>query len=363
MFRVVHVGDDDVRTAHEAPSLADVPTGGGWTWIDILEPTADELVEVATHFGLDRNSRDDLIEAQPPKLEMLDGYWVLVVHALAVDELATRTVELDVVVGDDWIVTVHAEPLRSIEHVAQRILRPSFGVDDARHLAVRLVEFVAERYLPILDDLDSQVLDLEDLAIVGDPKVLPEILALRRDIAVLRRVLGPQRRTLEVFERTEHHMTDRAGRDLSDAVDHHARLVDSLESAHQMLVSVLDTYRGAAAERMNEVMKVLTVISSIFLPLTLVAGIYGMNFESMPELEQPWGYPAALLGMAAVGIAMWLYFVRRGFIGGPKVRDLAGPARAAGRVGKGLATAALVPIKVTTRATSQLLNGSDDDGR
>ena len=239
--------------------------------------------------------------------------------------------EVDVVVGPTWVITAHAEPLPAIDAVAAQVLDPAFAVDDAHHLAIRVVEFVAERYLPVLDELDDQILDLEDLAVYGDPRVLPDIHALRRDIALLRRTLGPQRRVLE--------------------------------SLHQMVTSVLDTYRGAAAERMNEVMKVLTVISSIFLPLTLVAGIYGMNFEHMPELEQRWGYPVALAAMAAVGAAMWIYFVRRGFIGGPKIRDLARPAKAAGRVGRGLASAALLPIKVTTRATSQLLNGSDEPPR
>ncbi len=183
----------------------------------------------------------------------------------------------------------------------------------------------------------------------GDPTVLPDIHALRRDVALLRRMLGPQRRVLEVLNRKDVTMTERAGRDLSDALDHHTQLVDSLDSAHQMVATLLDTYRGAAAERMNEVMKVLTVVSSIFLPLTLVAGIYGMNFQYMPELERHYGYFASLVAMVVIAGGMWVYFVRRGFIGGPKMRDLARPAKAAGRVGRGLASAATLPLRVTTR--------------
>lgn len=351
MQRCVHVDSQ----GHRSVAALEEVIGGvdGWWWLDLTEPTDDELNDVARLLELDRVARDDLFETQFPKLEILDSHWLLVVHGLPVDSPSLHTVEMDILVGPNWIVTSHDEPLHSISHISERILRPAFGVDDQHHLAVRVVEFVGERYLPILDDLDSQILDLEDEAVDGDPNVLPDIHALRRDVALLRRVLGPQSRTLEVLARNGVDFSDRARRDLSDAIDHHARLVDSLESAHQMVVTVLDTYRGAAAERMNEVMKVLTVVSAIFLPLTLVAGIYGMNFTYMPELERRWGYFASLGLMATIGISMWIYFVRRGFIGGPKVRDLARPAKTAGRVGRGLASATTLPLRVTTKAATK----------
>jgi magnesium transporter len=141
--------------------------------------------------------------------------------------------------------------------------------------------------------------------------VLPDIHALRRDVALLRRVLGPQRRTLDVLARTGVDLTDRSRRDLSDAIDHHGRLVESLDAAHQMVSTVLDTYRGAAAERMNEVMKVLTVISTIFIPLTFIAGVYGMNFKHMPELDQSWAYPAAMGLMLSIALGMIIFFKRK----------------------------------------------------
>lgn len=369
MHRLVHIAADGTRTSHDVEqideaTLASTPLGqadGGWSWLDLTAPSDDELRAVAGRFELDRVSRDDLFESQTPKLEMLDGYWLIVVHALAPDIRAVRTVELDIVVGDDWIVSIHHEPLTSIDHVGERIQRAGFAADDPRHLAVRLVEFVGERYLPVLDDLDTQILDLEDEAVEGDPVVLPDIHALRRDVAVMRRMLGPQRRMLELLARSSAELSERAVRDLSDALDHHIRLVDSLDSAHQMVATVLDTYRGAASERMNEVMKVLTVISSIFLPLTLIAGIYGMNFTYMPELARRWGYFACLGAMAVIGITMWIYFVRRGFIGGPRMRDLARPAKAAGRVGRGLASAAVLPLRVTTKATRSALRSGETD--
>ncbi len=345
MHRSVHIAPDGTRTARNSDTLR--VYDDGWTWIDITDPDDGELTELSRLLRLDRVAREDLFEPQFPKFERLDEYWLLVMYGLAIDPLTVRTVELDFLVGSNWIVSVHDEPLQSIDHVFERIQRKAFRATGPSHLVARLAEFVGERYLPILDDLDGQVLDLEDIAVEGDPSVLPDIHALRRDIAVLRRVLGPQRRTLDVLARTMRELDDPTKRDLSDAIDHHTHMVDSLDSAHQMVATVLDTYRGAAAEKMNEVMKVLTVFSAIFMPLTLIAGIYGMNFENMPELQEPWAYGTVLAVMATIGASLWVYFVRRGFIGGPKLRDLARPAKAAERMGRGLASAAMVPLRVT----------------
>ncbi len=351
--RLIHVGADGVRRVVDPDRIDEVhPDRAGaktWIWLDLTAPTDDELNEVARRFSFDRVTRDDLVEDQFPKLERLEKHWMLVVHALAADAHAVRTVELDIIVGFGWIVTVHAEDLASIDHVFERVQRPNFAADDPRHLGARITEFVGERYLPLLDDLDAQILDLEDGAFVGDPTVLADLQALRRDISLLRRVLGPQRRVLEVLLRSEHGLDERARRDLNDAVDHHDRLVESLDTAHQMVSSVVDTYRGATAEKMNEVMKVLTVFTAIFMPLTLIAGVYGMNFQHMPELDEPWAYGTVLATMVVIAGGLWLYFVRRGFIGGPKISDLARPAKAAGRVGRGLASAAALPLRVTTR--------------
>ena len=356
MRRLVHIASDGTRTTDDPTRFGSFEDG--WTWLDLTAPDVDELRELGRRLELDRVARDDLVEPQFPKLELLGQQWLLVLHALASDDRRVRTVELKILVGDTWIVTVHDETLQSVDHVFERIQRAAFGVSGPRHLAVRIAEFVGERYLPILDDLDGQILDLEDEAVEGDPSVLPDIHALRRDVALLRRVLGPQRRTLDVLARTDVQLDDVSRRDLSDARDHHGRMVDSLDSSHQMVATVLDTYRGATAEKMNEVMKVLTVFSAIFMPLTLIAGIYGMNFEHMPELRRPWAYGAVLVAMAVIGAGLWIYFVRRGFIGGPKISDLARPAKAAGRVGRGLASAATLPLRVTPGRRAGNVGGS-----
>ena len=345
--RLFHVDASGRRS--ELPDHRIDEIEGGWFWLDLQAPTEARTHEIAERFELHRITREDLLEQQIPKFDDLDRYKVFVVHALAPDSDVLRTTEVDVVVGQDWIITVHAGAVRSIDVLAERIHRDDFTLDGPFHLACRLFELVGERYLPILDDVDTQVLDLEEGAVEGDPTVLPDIHALRRDLALLRRSLAPQRRMLELLTRSHGDSTDPAGRDLADALDHHVHMIESLDSAHQMVATLVDTYRSATAERLNEVMKVLTVFSAIFLPMTLVAGIYGMNFEHMPELDDRWAYPGALGLMVVIAIGLWLYFVRRGFIGGPKLRKLIKPARAVGRVGRGLASAAVQPVRAATR--------------
>lgn len=359
--RLVHVDSDGARVEVDIGELDQLE--GGWFWLDVFEPDIEHAQSLARRFELDRVTRDDLVEDQYPKFEELDRYRFFVVHALATDPRTVRTIEVDVVVGDRWVLTLHSERVPSIDTLLHRVLRPNFAVDGPFHLACRLFEFIGERYLPLLEELDVQMLDLEDAAVEGDPSVLPDTHAIRRDIAVLRRVLAPQRRMLQLVARSVAPDT-RAARDLSDAIDHHVDMMDSLDSAHGMVATLVDTYRGANAEQMNEVMKVLTVFSAIFLPMTLVAGIYGMNFHHMPELDERWGYGAALGLMATIGSGLWVYFVRRGFIGGPKLQDLTRPAKAAGRVGRGLASAATLPLRVAYRSNDSPLGRTRprDDG-
>jgi magnesium transporter len=341
----MHVASDGTRRR-----LADgdtIPTDG-WFWLDVTGQTAADAADLGERFDLDRLTVDDIGDGQLqfPKVDHLGHYLFVVTHSLATDATALRTVEVDHILGHRWLVTTHTEPLASIDAVWDRCAEHRFGMDGPDHLMARLIEFDGQRFLPILDALDIEILELEEVAIAGDPSVLTEVQALRRDVAVLRRVLSPQRNALLALVRDEDaRLSGVSRRELSDAFDHHMRLVESLDSAHLMLATVLDTYRGATAERMNEVMKVLTVFSAIVLPLTLIAGIYGMNFEHMPELAQEWAYPATLVAMAAIGVGLWLYFVRRGFIGGPKLRTIARPAAGAVRLGKGLAWVAALPVK------------------
>ncbi len=357
MERLLHVAADGTRTVGAEPSELGRLRQEGWVWLDVLDPTDDDISRLCEEFALDRQTRDDLgDEAQLPKVDDLETYVVLVTHGLAADDRELRTVEVDFVLGPGWLITVHDEPLTSIDHVFERVGHARFSADGPDHLLARIVEFSGERFLPLIDALDLRILDLEDHAIDGDPTILTDVQLLRREVATLRRVIGPQTSALLVASRLEE-LGNRARRELSDALDHHSRLIAHLDSAHGLLATVLDTYRASAAERMNETMQVLTVFSAIVLPLSLIAGIYGMNFANMPELDQPAAYFVVLGVMGALAVSLWLYFVRRGFIGRPRMTTI---TRGTTRVGRGLASTATVPVRAVGSAV-RTPSGSNDD--
>jgi magnesium transporter len=160
---------------------------------------------------------------------------------------------------------------------------------------------------------------------------------------VLRRVLGPQRDVLRQLAWSNSPVIgESARRSFSDVYDHHFRLVESLDAGRALLAAVLDTYRGAVAERTNEVMKVLTVFSAILLPLGLIAGLWGMNFSEIPASGWRWGFVALLGLMAVLATGLWVSFARRGFVGQPKLRDL--PKS----VGLGLIHIGAAPLRIVT---------------
>lgn len=359
MLRVLHQRPDDPAPVPvPADELAARRGAAGWLWVDVLAPRPDEVEWLGRAFGLDPLTLDDVASptVEFPKLDELDAYLFVVVHALAADAARIRTVELHACLGDGWLVTFHDDELPGLERVLERPPQrpPLAGPDD---LLARLLELTTRRYLPLLDELDLRIFDLEDHAVLGNPEVLPEVQALRRDAAVVRRVLGPQRSMLLGLARDERPLVgDWARRNFADAHDHVNRVVESLDAAHAMLATVLDTYRGAVAEDMNQAMKVLTTFSAIILPMSLVAGVYGMNFTWMPETEYRYGYFVVLSVMALGGAALWLYFARRGLIGRPRLGDVLRAATAAGgvgrRVGRGLAA-------VPGRASQSARRGRD----
>jgi magnesium transporter len=178
------------------------------------------------------------------------------------------------------------------------------------------------------------------------------VLALRRDSQLLGQVVAAQRDVFQLISVEELPGITRQGRRrIVHVYDDYSRLSRTLESAPLLLISILESFRGTVAERANEVMKVLTVFSAIVLPLSLIAGIYGMNFHHMPELLWKWGYLFALVLMAVVGVGLWIYFGRRGFIGGPRLRAVPG------LVGRGLVEF----VKITTKPATMLHDLVQDD--
>lgn len=348
MQRLFHKATADPRP-RERPSaeLDSSRSEDGWIWLDILGPTPDEMWELGRQFGLDPFSIEDVLDfALLPKVDDHDRYLFVVLHGVVVgDESRLKTTELDFFIGSDFLITVHQDPVVNVDWIAEQITSSdSLALDGPAALAAVLAESGVRRYLPLLDALEKRLDQLEDAALEGDPTVLGEAQALRRDVILLRRILGPQRDVLARLSQVGFEVLGQtARRNFADVYDHHFRLVESLDSARALLGSVLETYRGAVADRTNEIMKVLTVFSAILMPLALVTGMWGMNFAQLPATDLDHGFYWLLGIMGVVALGLWLYFVRRGFVGGPRLRDL--PKA----VGLSLVNIGTAPLRAVTR--------------
>jgi magnesium transporter len=227
-----------------------------------------------------------------------------------------------VVIGDNWLVTHDRDGLVSDDIGTELDHSPRVMQKGIAWLAHAVLDRAVDRYLPVIDQLDTEIeqLQIDVLAKAGTPrgkKVLSRILAFKRTLQDLRRMAVHQREILMRLSRGDFgEIPPEAIPFYRDVYDHFLRINDIAEGYRDLVTSALDAYLSVQSNRMNEVMKTLTLISTVMLPLTFIAGVYGMNFKNMPELSWFWGYPFALLLMASVAGGILLWFRHKGWIGG-----------------------------------------------
>ena len=345
----------------EATALEAVRASGGWLWLDVVDFTAEEAFTVSRDFGFDPIAMEDVTDlTEFPKVDDYEDHAFVVAHGVAPDPSRLHTSEYNAFIGSRLLVTFHREDLPEFLWVRQRVEEPGWlGDSGPDQLFARLAEVGARRFQPLVEGLEVRVLDVEARAVAGDHTVIGEVQALRRDALVLRKIVGPLRDTfMRLGSEQLAGVGERARLRCQSVRDHYFRIAESLDTAQAVLGAVLETYRSTVAERTNEVMKVLTVFTAVMLPLSLVAGIYGMNFVHIPELGWRLGYLWALGGMVLIGLALWVYFARRGFVGGPRWD------RAPRVVGKGLADLVRLTVKPVAGMAGLLVGRSlKDEGK
>ena len=260
-------------------------------------------------------------ESEQPKLEDYDSYLYLLLHSItSSDQGRVKLVELDLILGPSYVITFDPHGLvASVRSALER--SPRMLERGPAWLMHALLDTAVDRYLPVIDHIDRELERLEDevLRKAGTrqgPPLLRKILGFKRLLLGLRRMSVHQREILLRLARGEfEEIPPDAVPFFRDVYDHFLRVTDQVESYRDITTSALEAYLSVQSNRMNEVMKTLTLISTVMLPITFIAGLYGMNFENMPELRTRWGYPATLLLMAAVaGTTLW-WFWRKGWIG------------------------------------------------
>jgi magnesium transporter len=307
----------DSPTPQEMRRLAD---GAGVAWVRMEGLAQVEAVDqVCQAFGLHPLVREDIVNtSQRPKLDDYGDYAFMALRCLVPQEgdpREWRTEQVSLVLGQGWLLSFQESHTPLLEPVVERLAGGqgrgrSKGAD---YLAYALVDTVVDAYFAVLEDLDDQTEELQD-QLLGAPtkQTLERMHLLKRQALVLRKALWPMREVVNGMERGDNPLFQPGTRVyLRDVYDHTVQIIETAEGLRDMLAGMLDIYLSGVSIRLNEVMKVLTVIATIFMPLTFIAGVYGMNFELMPELKWKWGYPVALLLMAAVAGVMLTYFRRK----------------------------------------------------
>lgn len=305
----------EIRAAFEAKQRV---------WVDLERQSPDADVVLKDIAKLHPLTIEDVWGPRgQPKIDDFDEYLYVIIHGIGArkkDKL--ELVEIDVVIGDNWLITHDRDGLVTDDVGTELDHSPRIMAKGIPWLAHAVLDRAVDRYLPVISHLDIEIEQLEAdvLAKAGTPrgkKVLARILAFKRTLQELRRMSIHQREILLRLSRGDFgEIPPDAIPFYRDVYDHFLRINDIAEGYRDLVASALDAYLSVQSNRMNEVMKTLTLMSTVMLPLTFIAGVYGMNFKNMPELSWFWGYPFALLLMASVATGILLWFRRRGWIGG-----------------------------------------------
>lgn len=320
----------DLIPITEIESSASYLSDNSKTWIQVQGlHDVDQLKKVWDYFELHPLIQEDIVSiSQRPKVEPYGDVIFVVMRMMATSDPGSKegfkTEQISLVLGSNYVLSFQESSDPIFEPVIRRLSLEkarirSFGVD---FLAYALIDNVVDHYFTALDLIGDNIEGLEEL-VIDRPKseMLQNIHSMRRDLIFFRKSVWSLRDGINSLIRDESPLISSEVKVfLRDVYDHIVQVIDSIENQREMIFSLYDMYMSSLSNRMNEVMKVLTIMSTIFIPLTFIAGIYGMNFNpaagflNMPELNWSWGYPFSLGLMVAVAVGMIIFFKRKGWL-------------------------------------------------
>jgi magnesium transporter len=302
-------------------------------WVNVVGLGDVEVVRtVGEQFGLHKLALEDVLNIpQRPKLESYDERLFLIARMpRAGGTVADGIEQVSLFLGKGWVVTFQEREGDVLEPVRQRIRasRARLARLGADYLAYTILDAIIDSYFPLLEDFGEELAEVEALILSGDTRsTVPRIYGLKRDLLAIRRAMWPQRDAVFALYREPSEIIARETQiHLRDCADHCNHIIDLIENYREIGASLVDLQLSMSSQRMNEIMKVLTIIATIFIPLTFIAGVYGMNFNpdtspwNMPELNWRYGYPAAMSVMLLIALTMLGFFWRKGWLGNEGVR-------------------------------------------
>lgn len=328
---VYRPGSDRVEEGFTAEQLPELLKDETLTlWVDMERPSeADDRAILLDIFNFHPLVIEDCrAERHHPKAEEFPGYVYFIMHGVTTETDSERffTIELDFFLGRNYVLTYHHEEFRSINNVKQKVrASPVTCQRGPAFLLYQILDQLVDYYAPVLDDFDERINKLEDdiFALKNpDNSILEDIQNLKRSILRLRRISQKQ---LNILYRISHGEFKQIDEQMlpffRDIYDHLVRITDLSENYRDLIGGALDSYLSVVSNRTNDIMKVLTIFSAIMLPLTFIAGLYGMNFDNLPELHYQYSYFIVLGIMLVVAVAMLGFFWRKGWIGNTPRRE------------------------------------------
>ena len=347
LARTLVVDDEGRAAATESwPDADDRPL-----WIDVMAGPDDihDLFTLTDRVGLDRLAvRDAILDVDLPKVDDFGDHVLAVFHGLRDDQVGTY--EVHCFLTGRGLVTIRDRPSPALDAVwGQLHHRSELGAVAPDFLLAMIADALTRRLMGVLEAFDDRAEGLVSRALNADGDFLEDLSAVRTDIAGIRRTVHPQREALDVLRHSTSPLVDDLGRrKFSDVFDVANRAASGLDEARSALAEILDAYRGAEARAATEVTKVLTVYAAIMLPLSLIAGFFGMNFANLPWTGSRWGWVAAtgiMLAVATISLGM---FVSLGWVRRPSGR------RATRAIGRGLLEATRAPVQVAAGAVFEV---------
>lgn len=294
-----------------------LPQKDVYIWVDMEQATEDEFHILEDVFDFHPLAIEDCTNASHyPKIDNFQDYLFMVIHAVNFtsheEELSTK--ELNLFLGDNYVVTYHARPIKSVIQAKRRCVEDPEEImgQGADFLVYTIIDALVDNFIPILNAMDHKIDEVEDEIFVGESDVLGEIINLRNDIIYLRKVIRPQRNMFNQLSKGNFPCIRKDNLIyFSDIYDQLFRIAEQGDGFRDMIKGILDTHLSLNSHKMNEIMKTLTIVSTIMLPLTLITGIYGMNFRYMPELHSEWGYFSVLGVMFLIALSLITYMKRK----------------------------------------------------
>jgi magnesium transporter len=289
-------------------------------WVNIENPNEKEYQVLSDVFKFHPLEMEDCRKRlELPKIDEFDDHIFIVFHRLSYDfqKHILKMKELDMFLGRNYLVTFPNEPSEMIRDLMKRCVKePSLLAKGTDFMLHSIMNRAVDDYFPILDHWDEHMEKLESDVVEGNiKKTMKEMLKIKRDIRNFRKSMGPQRDVLnKLSHRDLPFISDKANIYFRDAYDHVFRAYSIVEDQRDTVTTIFEAYLSMVSNKLNEIMKTLTIIATIFIPLTFIVGIYGMNFKNMPELSWPLGYYTVWAVLISISIVMLAYFRRKGWI-------------------------------------------------